>query len=458
MKPAGEKRLSRRELLRLTSGVGVTLPMAGLLAACGGGTAATGSRAAAPASQPASPASGGASAAVRIGVVLPLSGVAASAGNDEKLAMELAARIVNEEMPDIALPLARTAGLPNLGGAKVELVFADSQGKAEVGQSETERLINQERVVALVGCYQSAVTKTASAVAERVGIPFVCAESSSPELTERGYQWFFRTTPHDGDFSRAIISFIAALRDEKGADLRSVSFLYEDTDFGVNSTKALTELARAANLRVAGEVKYKANTTALTSEIQTLQAQGADVLVPTSYTSDAILTIKTARQLGYLPKLVVAQNAGYTDPTFITGVGKELAEGIATRSAFAIDITLIKPVVVRVNELYRQVAGKDLHDNAARGFTGMMVLLEAINRAGSTQPVAIKQALEQTNLGPDDTIMPWRGVRFDEKHQNSLGAAIIVQVRNGEFRTVYPWDVATTEVVFPLKAWDQRAA
>src|SRR5690606_40695430 len=97
-------------------------------------------------------------------------------------------------------------------------------------------------------------------------------------------------------------------------------------------------------------------------------------------------------------------------------------------------------------------------DVPARGFTAMMVLLDAINRAGSTDPEAIREALEATDLGPDDTIMPWQGVRFDEKHQNTLGGGIIVQIQNGEYRTVYPFDVATVEPSYPLQPWDQRGA
>src|SRR5690606_21241227 len=349
---------------------GAAVPAMSLLAACGeasvsddgggggsqpaptattadSGASSSGSPAASPSTQGGTTPSG----PIRIGVILPLSGVAASIGADEKVAVELAAKIVNEETPGVSLPLAATAGLPNLGGATVELVFADSQGKAEVGQSEAERLINQENVIALFGCYQSAVTKTASAVAERAGIPFLSGDSSSPDLTESGYQWFFRTSPHDGDFSKAIMAFIRAMADEKGADVSTVSLMYEDTDFGVNSARALTQEAEAHGLEIVGEVKYKANTTALTSEVQALRAQGADVLVPSSYTNDAILTIETARQQGYLPKMIVAQDAGYSDPAFIEGVGAAFAEGIATRSAFSIDITEIKPVAAQVNEL-----------------------------------------------------------------------------------------------------------
>ena len=90
---------------------------------------------------------------VRIGVILPLTGAAASTGLELKNAAELAAEIVNQDMKDLSLPLAAGAGLPNLKGAKVKLVFADHQGNPQVGATEAERLITQEKVAALGGCW-----------------------------------------------------------------------------------------------------------------------------------------------------------------------------------------------------------------------------------------------------------------------------------------------------------------
>src|SRR6266436_6131133 len=85
---------------------------------------------------------------VVIGVLYPTTGPTAQAGIDSKVAAELAVEIVNGKH-DLDLPLARTEGLPNLGGAKARLVVVDHQGKPELGQSEAERLITQEKVVAL---------------------------------------------------------------------------------------------------------------------------------------------------------------------------------------------------------------------------------------------------------------------------------------------------------------------
>ncbi|MGZ3580135.1 MAG: ABC transporter substrate-binding protein, partial [Syntrophales bacterium] len=126
---------------------------------------------------------------IKIGAVYPLTGNIASTGLDCKRGAELAVDIINSKY-NLNLPLAKVEGLPNLGGAKIELVFADTKGEPKNGMSETERLISQEKVVAIIGAYQSSVTKTASQATERLKVPYVCSDSSSPTLTERGLQYF----------------------------------------------------------------------------------------------------------------------------------------------------------------------------------------------------------------------------------------------------------------------------
>ena len=101
------------------------------------------------------------------------------------------------------MPLAKGGGLPGLKGAKIQLIFADNQGTPAAGQNQALRLISEEKVAALIGAYQSGITLTASAIAERHGIPFLTAELVAANLTERGFKWFFRTTPVAIDFARA---------------------------------------------------------------------------------------------------------------------------------------------------------------------------------------------------------------------------------------------------------------
>src|SRR3989442_3017123 len=154
---------------------------------------------------------------VRIGVLYPLTGPGAAVGAELRSALELAADIINNGAPGISeLPLSAGKGLPNLKGARIKLVFADHQANPQTGATEAERLITQEKVVALVGAYNSAVTATASQVAERAGIPFLNPESSSASLTQRNFKWFFRTTPHDDLFVHNAFDFLKELEIKKG--------------------------------------------------------------------------------------------------------------------------------------------------------------------------------------------------------------------------------------------------
>jgi branched-chain amino acid transport system substrate-binding protein len=204
------------------------------------------------------------------------------------------------------------------------------------------------------------------------------------------------------------------------------------------------------------KIQYRARTTSLDAEVQKLKAANADVFLPSSYTSDAVLFVTTARSLDYNPKLLIAQNAGWTDPSFVEKMGKD-AEGHITRAPFALDLARAKPMVRQVNELFRKHSGgRDLSDVPARAFTGFMVLADAINRAGSTKPEAIQKALRETSVPPDQLIMPWTGVRFDEGGQNTGVKAILQQVQGGQYHTVYPFDVATREVVYPIPRWSER--
>jgi ABC-type sugar transport system substrate-binding protein len=165
---------------------------------------------------------------VKVGVLYPLSGPTAQIGLDAVAAVRTAVDIVNQGA-DLPLALAKSKGLPGLGGAKITIVVVDHQGKPDVGQSETERLITQEKVHVVFGAYFSSVTATASQAAERAGIPFVNAESSQPALTERGLKYFFRTSPTDETFTKMMFDFLKDFGAKSGQKFQSASIFHEDT-------------------------------------------------------------------------------------------------------------------------------------------------------------------------------------------------------------------------------------
>ena len=404
----------------------------------------------------ASAASSNAQQEVKIGVLYPLSGPIAQIGLDAVAAVRTALQIANEGA-DLPLPLAKNKGLPGLRGAKVTVIVVDHQGKPEIGQSETERLITQEKVHAVFGAYHSSVTAAASQAAERAGIPFVNAESSQPALTQRGLKYFFRTSPTDETFSRLMFDFLKDFSTKSGQKFQTAAIFHEDTAFGTDSARVQERLANERGVKILEKIAYKAQTTSLTSEVQRLKASNADVLLPSSYTSDSFLLLRTAKELDYNPKMILAQNAGFTDPTFLTTMGKE-AEGAITRSPYNADLQGRIPMLVKVNELFKKHSnGRDLSDNSARSFTGFMVLLEALNRAGSTDPEKLRAALVATDIPADQLIVPYRGVKFDANGQNELVQAILMQAQKGKYCTIYPFELASCEVLYPAPAWADKA-
>ncbi|HEY7579183.1 MAG TPA: ABC transporter substrate-binding protein [Acetobacteraceae bacterium] len=383
---------------------------------------------------------------VVIGALYPMTGPNAQVGNDARAAMETAAEIVNGKH-DIPMLLGKGGGLDKLGGAKVRLIFADHQGDPQKARAEAERLITQEHVVALIGSYQSATAATISQVADRYEVPYLSADNSSPSLNQRGLKWFFRTSPHDIMFTQAMFDFFRDIGVKTGRKVKSVVLFHEDTIFGTDSANAQKQMAEAAGIKVAADIRYRGNSPSLSAEVQQIKAADADVIMPSSYTSDAILLMRGLHDVGYTPKAVMAQSAGFAEQAFIDAVGP-LAEGVMSRSAFALDAAKARPAIPAVNALYRARNNKDLNDNTGREITALIVLADAINRAGSMDEDKIRAALMATDIPGDQTIMPWKGIRFDSTGQNIAATPVIQQITGGRYHTIYPFDVATQEPVW----------
>ena len=391
---------------------------------------------------------------IKIGAVYPLTGNIASTGLDCKRGVELAVDIINGKY-DLNLPLAKEEGLPNLGGAKLEILFADTKGDPKNGMSEAERLVSQEKVVAMIGAYQSAVTKTASQATERLKIPYVCSDSSSPTLTERDFKYFFRVSPHDGTFARDQFMFLKDLEKKTKQKVSTIAVLYENTEFGSNVGKEVNKDAKEFGYKIVADISYAANATDVTSEVGRLIKAKPDVLMHASYITDAILFTKTFKEMNFTPKGLMTF-AGYIEPGYLPAV-KGDGNYIVVRSTFALDLAKNKPLVAKVNALFKQKYQMDMSENAARSFTAPFVLADAINRAKSTDSEQIVKALRATDIPGDQVIYPWKGVKFDPKTQQNIYArGILVQILDQQYVTVWPFDAAAKEVVWPFPAWKAR--
>jgi branched-chain amino acid transport system substrate-binding protein len=396
---------------------------------------------------------GGASAqqTVKIGGIFPLSGNAASAGVHAKAAIEVAIDIINNDHPELGnFPLAKGAGLPGLGGAKVEVVFADNQGSPATGQNQALRLITEEKVVALTGAYQSGITLTVSAISEKYGIPFVNGESVAAGLTERGFKWFFRTTPIATDFANVYHDFLTDMK-AAGAKTDSVALVHDNTEYGSSVANTITTTFKEKGRAAPIDVAYPANSTDVQSQVLTLKEKKPDVVLMITYTSDAILFAKTMQAQDYKPPMLLADDAGYSDPSFLKAVGK-ISQGAFNRSSWSVGPPGSATAIIA--KMYKDKSGDEMDDTAARQMTGFLTLMEAIDRAGSTDPAKIQAALKATDLKPEQLMIGYKGIKFDDKGQNILASGVIIQLQDGEnYVSVWPKANAEKAPVMPYKGW-----
>jgi branched-chain amino acid transport system substrate-binding protein len=387
---------------------------------------------------------------VKIGVIYPLSGNAANAGRSALDAVQLAVEIINNPHPELsALPSVGPGGLSNLGGAKLQVVSADHQGNPAEGQSQTLRLITQEKVAAMLGAYQSNVSFTATAVSERYGVPFIVGDSVALNILSRGFKWVFRTTPVASDFATNYMQFLADMK-KAGHTVNAVAIVNENTDYGTSVAGTVAEQAQKQGFNIVARIPYNANATDVSAQVLQLKDKKPDAVIFISYTADAILYMKTMKNLDYLPPMVIGDDAGFSDPTFLPSVGN-LAQGVMNRSAW--DVGKPGSVTHKISEMFKAKTGRDMDDTSARSMQAMLVLADAINRAGSAEPAKIQKALQETDMKPEQLMMGFRGVKFDETGQNILAATYLIQLQGKDYVAVWPEKSATAPLKWPMTGW-----
>jgi branched-chain amino acid transport system substrate-binding protein len=390
---------------------------------------------------------------IKIGAVYPFTGSLAAVGEDIRRAIDLAVEIVNNSY-DLPLPLAPAIGLPLLDNRKIKVIYGDSQGSPAIGRDVAERLIVKEKVVALIGCYQSSVTLQASAIAEEKKVPFLTPEASAPSLTERNYQFFFRTAPNDHLYTELFFELFHYLK-SRGREIKNFAILTEDSIFGLEAAAIEQNLIRKFPGDLVELEMYTPPAASLMDELIKIRKSKAQVVFGHQFLTDAIQVVRSLKRLNWFPDGLVVQNAGYTIPEFLEAVGED-GNYIISRVAWALGLGKVKPIVTEVNQLYRLKYNEDLNETNARSFTGLLVLADAINRAGSTNRDDVTRALRQTNLPGQSLIMPWRGVRFDRNGQNVLADALLAQIINQKYKIIWPLSAAESPVIWPAPKWDGK--
>jgi branched-chain amino acid transport system substrate-binding protein len=379
---------------------------------------------------------------VRIGVLTPRTGASRAAGVEAQHGAELAAALVNGDEGAVSLAGVGSGGLAGLGGAKLTVVTGDTKSAPEAGAAEADRLVAEEQVVGLVGAYDAAVTEAASQRTERLGIPFVNGDSPAGYLTRRGLNWFFRTGPTDRMFGEAIYS---TLRQEKVRPMR-ISMLYTSDAPGESLHRVLHDLAPQADYDEHGMVKFDRGQRNLVPELQELRDEKKPevLFLMTSTASDAARVLKTMDAMGYRPPEIFVFGGGVSEPQVLRAAGTA-GEGLFYSTAWSREIAGRSGIAKAVMERYEERFNRPMSNIAAGTFTAVLVLAEAIDNAGSTDPQRVRAALLNLDIPGRETIMPWSGVRFDASRQNVAANGVVEQRVGDTFQVVFPAELQQAE-------------
>ena len=391
---------------------------------------------------------------VKIGIVLPLTGSSAEMGKLSKNGIELAINTINAN-----------GGIKSLGGAKLVPIYADSAGKPETGVTEIERLIVKDKVNALLGPYNSNVAAPTAEVAEKYSMPYMLTNAVADDILKKGYKYVWRANQSSSGNAIDLIGFLSDLGKKTGKPVKTIALVYESTDWGTSSAEALKKTAKEAGIEVVAAMDYPANTADMTSIVVKLKSLNPEVVIPMSYLNDALLFTRTVAEMK-LNSAILAGGGGFSAPAFVEKAGKS-ADYVMTLSGWDPDILGSKSEASKkLNADYKAKYGSDFSEYSANAWMSAMVLFDAIERAGSLKPEAIKTALDATDIKGDQVALslhPYEGIKFSQevrgmKSQNTYARQVIVQVQNGKFRMVWPFNTAPKDVQisWPVPAWTER--
>jgi branched-chain amino acid transport system substrate-binding protein len=376
-----------------------------------------------------------AQAPVRIGAINPYSGPLALYGDELARGYQLA---VDER---------NTKG--GVLGRKVELVRGDA-GNPQPGIAAVDQLATRDKVDLFIGIYISAVSNAASDAAQRYGKLYWDTNALAADLTERGLPNFIRVGPNAPTFAemsvRALVELIPPALGKQSRDL-GVWLEHEDSIYGKSIGDAQKKLLDAKGVKVLAQGAHNFRAADLTDVVLRTKRANPDIWVITGYVPDINLLLKTAREQGFKPPVILLVGTGDTGET-LEALGAEFLEGVFVVSYPRPDISeKYGPGASTFLAEYRKAYSRDpIAPQSLTAYTGMKILLETIDASGSTEVEKVRAAAAKMDK-PFNSYPSGAGVKFDDKFQNTRAAVTVIQWQGGKQTTVFPAEARAAGVV-----------
>jgi len=311
---------------------------------------------------------------VRIGVFLPLTGQNAFGGQLELEGVQMAHKEAGTVL-----------------GKKVELFVVDNKSDKVESANAVKRLIEKEKVQAIIGTYGSSLAMAGGEVSEKAGIPQVGTSCTNPLVTQ-GKKYIFRVCFIDPLQGAGAATYAAkTLKAKKAAMLVDVA-----NDYAVGLANFFKKSFTKLGGNVVATLNYQSGDQDFTAQLTKIISEKPDVLFIPSYFAEGAIIMKQAKELGATFKIM---GGDAMDNPEIVKIGGSAVEGFV-HTTFPYDPSMkdMNPVAKKFTDEWKKThdAKNDPNVNAALGYDAYMIIIDAIKRAGKADPAAITKALAET--------------------------------------------------------------
>jgi branched-chain amino acid transport system substrate-binding protein len=370
-------------------------------------------------------------AAVKLGVLHPVSGALSYSGQQGRLGATLAIEEINA-----------AGGIKALSGAKIEPMLGDAQSTPEGGNAEVEKM-NSAGVAAIVGGYASAICLAASQTAARYDLPYVVDVGVTDAIVTRGLKNTFRFGPGFGVIARTALDNLVTINDQAGKPAKTMVIVHEDSAFGSGLAKLLNEQLPGRGFQVLETISHPTPTRDFNNVVLKIRAHNPDLVIPANYYNEYVLLARTMQQQRVLPKGIYSVLGGAASSHKFVKEFPEAAQYIMDCNHW------FDPRNPKSAALRKKVEdkGEFYTYEVFMNYSCVLLLADAIERAGSAERPKLISALESSTF--TGHVMPYGPTKF-VNGQNQGAAPVNTQVLGNDIQVIFPDTFASAKPVFPI--------
>ena len=306
-------------------------------------------------------------------------------------------------------------------GRPLLLVTEDTQSKPGETATVVKKLISRDKVVALLGEVASSRSLEAAPIAQAAKVPMISPASTNPKVTETG-AYIFRTCFID-PFQGPVMARFA--REHLKAK-RVALVVSNSSAYSIGLAKFFRESFVANGGTIVLEQKYSEGDKDFKAQLTAIKAAGVDAVFNPGYYNEGALIVRQARDLGLTLPIFGADS---WEAEALIQLGGKAMEGAYLCSHYSPEDP--SPRVQNFVAAYKQRFGSTPDSNASLGYDSVLVLVDAIRRAGTTERNALREAIATTR-----DFMAVTGKITIDSERNASKNAVIIQVKNGKFEFV----------------------